>query len=193
MRIRHLVYIVAVLAAGAARPAAAQQAGDVGVAAGYPGALGVVWHITDGIALRPDLSVTRTTSETTSTGLGGTLTTVNKAEGWNTTVGLSVLVTVKTLERLKVYVAPRLAWSYASSDNESGAGTAIAFTTTTKGVIASGSFGAQYLLHDRFAIFGELGLQYSGLDNTSDFPGSRSSGDSTTLGLRSAVGATFYF
>lgn len=193
MRARNLIYLVVVLAVSAARPVAAQDAGAVGVAMGYPGALGVVWHVTDGIALRPDVSVTRSSSETTSTGLGGTLTTVNTAEGWNTAVGLSVLVTVKTVERLKVYVAPRLAWSYSRSDNESGAGTAIAFTTTTKGVIASGSFGAQYLLHDRFAIFGELGLQYSGLDNTSDFSGSRSSGDSTTVGLRSAVGATFYF
>lgn len=194
MRRRNLVYLVVVLAVSAARGAAAQDAGAVGVVMGYPGALGVVWHVTDGIALRPDVSLTRSTSETTSTGLGGTLTTVSTGEGWNTAVGLSALVTLKTVDRLRLYVAPRLAWSYSNSENGSGAaGTGIAFTTTTKGLIGSGSFGTQYQLHDRFAIFGELGLQYSGLDSTSDFPGSRSSGDSTTIGLRSAVGATFYF
>jgi len=199
MRARALVWVLlAVVAAVPARPAAAQQAGDVGVTMGYPGALGVVWHVTGGVALRPDVAVTRSTSEstTTSTGIfqGAALSSSNTSEGWNTTVGLSALVTVRTIDRLRLYLTPRVAWSHATSDNETGlTGALSAFTATTKGVVASGAFGTQYNVHDRFALFGELGLQYTTLTTTSDFPGSKNDTDSTSLGLRSAVGVTFYF
>lgn len=196
MRVR--VLVCGLVLGALAGPAAAQEAGDVGVTMGYPGAVGVVWHVTEGFALRPDVSLASSTSEseTTATGLlGGTsLTSTNKSDGWGATVGLSALVTVRTIDRLRLYLTPRVAYSHSTSDNETGlTGSLAEFTATTKGIIASGSFGTQYSLHDRFAIFGELGLQYSGLTTTSDFPGSRSETDSTSLGLRSAVGVTFYF
>lgn len=196
MRVR--VLVCGLVLGALAGPAAAQEAGDVGVTMGYPGAVGVVWHVTEGFALRPDVSLASSTSEseTTATGLlGGTsLTSTNKSDGWGATVGLSALVTVRTIDRLRLYLTPRVAYSHSTSDNETGlTGSLAEFTATTKGIIASGSFGAQYSLHDRFAIFGELGVQYSGLTTTSDFPGSRSETDSTSLGLRSAVGVTFYF
>jgi len=180
------------------RPVSAQEAGDVGVTMGYPGAIGVVWHLTDGIALRPDLTLSRATSESRTLGAelfgGAGLASTSTSDGWGTTVGLSALVNVRTIERLRLYLSPRLAYSYSSSDNETGlTGSLSAFTATTSGIVASGSFGTQYNVHDRFAIFGELGLQYSSLTTESDFPGSRNEADSTTLGLRSAVGVTFYF
>jgi len=188
----------AMVLAVTARPVSAQEAGDVGVTMGYPGAIGVVWHITDGFAVRPDLTLSRTTSESRILGagsLGGTgLGATSTSEGWGTTVGLSALVNVRTIERLRLYLSPRLAYSHASSDNETGlTGSLSAFTVTTSGLVASGSFGTQYNVHDRFAVFGELGLQYTSLTTESDFPGSRNESDSTTLGLRSAVGVTFYF
>ena len=188
----------AMVLAMAARPVSAQEAGDVGVTMGYPGAIGVVWHITDGLAVRPDLTLSRTTSEsrtTSSSVFGGqSLSSSNTSEGWGTTVGLSALVNVRTIERLRLYVSPRLAYSYSSSDNETGlTGSLSAFNATTTGIVASGSFGSQYNVHDRFAIFGELGLQYSSLTTESDFPGSSNQTDSTSFGLRSAVGVTFYF
>jgi len=182
----------------AARPATAQQAGDVGVTMGYPGALGILWHATEGIALRPDIALTRSTSDSTTseTGIfgGSGFSSTSSSAGWGTTVGLSVLVNVRTIERLRLYLTPRVAYSRSSTDNESGlSGSLSAFAATTKGVLASGSFGSQYSLHDRFAVFGELGLQYTTLTTTSDFPGTRSDADATTFGLRSAVGVTFYF
>jgi len=187
----------AMVLAVTARPVAAQEAGDVGVTMGYPGAIGVVWHITDRVAVRPDLTLSRTTSESRTTGglfEGQSLAASNTSEGWGSAVGLSALVNVRTIERLRLYLSPRLAYSYSSSDNETGlTGSLSAFTATTTGLVASGSFGTQYNVHDRFAIFGELGLQYTSLTTESDFPGSRNESDSTTLGLRSAVGVTFYF
>ena len=182
----------------AARSAAAQQAGDVGVTMGYPGAVGVVWHVTDGIAIRPDVALTRSTSETTTSATGSFggsgLSSTSTSEGWGTTVGLSVLLNVRTIERLRLYLAPRLAYAHSTADNETGlTGALTGFTATTRGVLASGSFGSQYSVHDRFAVFGELGLQYTTQTTTSDFPGSRTEADGTTFGLRSAVGVTFYF
>ena len=200
MRVRLMGALLAgaMVLAMAARPVSAQEAGDVGVTMGYPGAIGVVWHITDGLAVRPDLTLSRTTSEsrtTSSSVFGGqSLSSSNTSEGWGTTVGLSALVNVRTIERLRLYVSPRLAYSYSSSDNETGlTGSLSAFNATTTGIVASGSFGSQYNVHDRFAIFGELGLQYSSLTTESDFPGSSNQTDSTSFGLRSAVGVTFYF
>ena len=188
----------AMVLAMAARPVSAQEAGDVGVTMGYPGAIGVVWHITDGFAVRPDLTLSRTTSESSTTSSsvfgGQSLSSSNTSEGWGTTVGLSALVNVRTIERLRLYVSPRLAYSYSSSDNETGlTGSLSAFNATTTGIVASGSFGSQYNVHDRFAIFGEVGLQYTTLTTESDFPGSSNQTDSTSFGLRSAVGVTFYF
>ena len=200
MRVRLMGALLAgaMVLAMAARPVSAQEAGDVGVTMGYPGAIGVVWHITDGLAVRPDLTLSRTTSEsrtTSSSVFGGqSLSSSNTSEGWGTTVGLSALVNVRTIERLRLYVSPRLAYSYSSSDNETGlTGSLSAFNATTTGIVASGSFGSQYNVHDRFAIFGELGLQYSSLTTESDFPGSSNQTDSTSFGLRSAIGVTFYF
>jgi hypothetical protein len=182
----------------AARAAAAQEAGAVGVTMGYPGAVGVVWHVTDGIAVRPDIALTRSTSESTTsaTGVfgGSGLSSVSTSDGWGTTVGVSVLVNVRTIERLRLYLAPRLAYAHSTTDNETGlSGTLSGFTAKTTGVLASASFGSQYSLHDRFAVFGELGLQYTAQTTTSDFPGTRTEADFTASGLRSAVGVTFYF
>lgn len=181
-----------------AGPAAGQEAGDVGVTMGYPGAIGVVWHVTDGLALRPDVTLTRTSSEsrTTSSSIfeGQSLSSSNTSEGWGSAVGLSALVNVRTIDRLRLYLSPRVAYSHSTSENETGlTGALSAFTATTTGIIASGSFGTQYNVHDRFAIFGEVGLQYTTLTTESDFPGSSNQTDSTTFGLRSAVGVTFYF
>lgn len=196
MRVRVLLGVVMLVMA--ARSAAAQEAGDVGVTMGYPGALGVVWHVTDGIALRPDIALTRSTSESTTsvTGVfvGSGLSSTSTSEGWGTSVGVSVLVNVRTIDRLRLYLAPRIAYARSTADNESGLNGALTgFTAKTTGVLASGSFGSQFSLHDRFAVFGELGLQYTTQTTTSDFPGSSTEAEGTTFGLRSAVGVTFYF
>lgn len=183
----------------AAQPAAAQGAGTVGVTMGYPGALGVVWHITDRLALRPDVAITRTDAETVTTPTGSFagvpgLTSTSRSESWGSTVGLSALVTVSTIDRLRLYLVPRVAYSRTTADNETGLEGALSgYESTTTGVTASGSFGTQLSLHDRFAVFGELGLQYSTQSTTSDFLGARNESEGTSFGLRSAIGVTFYF
>src|SRR4030088_2665279 len=80
----------------------AQDTPRVGISMGYPAAIGVIWQITDGLALRPEISVQKSSTEFTeslSFGLsaGGTPDTTTAASTstsdlWQVSVGLSALV-----------------------------------------------------------------------------------------------------
>ena len=180
-----------------ARPAAAQEAGDVGITMGYPVAVGVVWHITDAIAIRPDVSMSWTSSESVTTSeppLPGRppVTSTSTVEAWNTAVGVSALFYLQTVDRFHVYLVPRAAYLRSSQDLET-AGLTSALDTTSNGYLVSGSVGAQVAAHDRFSIFGELGAQYSSQRSEAAFSTSRSENENRTFGLRSAVGVTLYF
>lgn len=182
-----------------ARPVSAQGAGDVGLTFAYPGSIGLVWQIGSRVALRPDFSIVQSDSESTSTSTqtfpGFTPPpTTSRTDGVTSTTGLSLLVTVKTIDQLRLYVTPRLAYGRSTSETETGlGGTASTIKSTNEAWIGSGSFGAEFRAHDRFAVFGELGVQYVSQTTTSTFSASRSRGEATQVGLRSAVGATLYF
>lgn len=179
--------------------ASAQEAGDVGVVMAYPGAVGVIWHISERIAIRPDVSIIRNVVESeTTTNLGfaglGSLSSSSRVEGWGNSIGLSALLTVRSIDQLRVYVTPRLAYTRTTAESSGNTGTTLGgFTQDASGFTASGAFGAQLGLHDRLALFGEIGVQHVVTKSTADLSNSRSTSDSTTTGLRSAVGLTFYF
>jgi hypothetical protein len=180
-----------------AAPATAQEGGDVGLTMGYPAAVGVIWHITDAIAVRPDLSVTTSTTESTSTtsgfGGGATLVSTTTSTSWTTSVGLSALFYVKTLDRVRLYVAPRAAYLHTTIDLDDDQPLAGAFDNSSTGFLAAGAFGAQFNADEHFAIFGELGGQYTSQSSTSAFSITRNRSEGRTAGLRSAVGVTLYF
>jgi hypothetical protein len=191
-----------------APPAQAQQAGDVGVTVGYPGAIGLVWQVTGGIAVRPDFSIVRTKADSTSSVIlpvtlppGFTITpSTSTSKGWGSTTGVSVLFTVRTIDQLRLYLAPRVGYTHSTSEITTSGGTIgivppVASTSEneTTGWLVAGSFGADYRAHDRFAVFGEVGVQYQEQKSKSTFSSSRSEGDLTQVGLRSAVGVTIYF
>ncbi len=184
------------LGLGAALPATAQERGAVGVTMGYPAAIGVVWQATDALALRPDVSITWTSSEsvnTVSLFAGATpVSTTSTVDAVNTGVGLSALVTVHRADRFRVYLVPRVAYVRSTVDLDAGlAGAAV--DTTTNGWLASGGVGAQVAVHDHLAIFGEAGGQYSWQRGTSSLTTSRSEDTTRAAGLRSAVGVIVYF
>jgi hypothetical protein len=189
--------MAALLGVVMAAPATAQEAGDVGLTMGYPAAVGVIWHITDNIALRPDATISTSSTESTSTssGFGGGATLVNTttSTSWNTSVGLSALFYVKTLDRVRLYVAPRAAYLRTSIDIDDDQSFGGVFDNDSDGFIAAGAFGAQFGAHERFAIFGEVGAQYTSQSSTSAVSTSRSKSEVRTAGLRSAVGVTLYF
>lgn len=197
-----------VLILAAVRPAVAQGAGDVGLTFAYPGSVGLTWQITNGIAVRPDFSVARTEAESTSTSTVSfpgapvfSSSSTSTSKGWGSTTGLSLLFTVRTIDQVRVYVAPRLAYLHAKSDTTTDVGPsfggitpAIAATESkTTGWLGAGSVGTEFRAHDRFAIFGELGVQYLSQTSKSTFSTSRNRSEVTQVGLRSAVGATLYF
>lgn len=195
MRVVAAGTVMAVMLTGG--PAVAQEAGDVGITMGYPVAVGVVWHITDAIAIRPDVSMTWTSSESVNTSgppLPGLppVTSTSTVDAWNTAVGVSALFYLQTIDRFRVYLVPRAAYLRSSQDLDTG-GLTSALDTTSNGYLVSGSVGAQVAAHDRFSIFGELGVQYSSQRSEASFSTSRSENENHTLGLRSAVGVTLYF
>lgn len=62
---KRVLFTVAVLLC-ASLPAAAQESGQVGVAMGYPGSIGIIWHASERMAIRPDFNVAQTSSESKS-------------------------------------------------------------------------------------------------------------------------------
>jgi len=136
-----------------APPARAQEGGQFGITVAYPAAIGVIWQVSDKFAVRPDLSFSQSGSDS------GSLFAVDS----NTTstvgaIGISGLFYVRKWEALRAYVSPRFGYQRSSSITEP----ASLSTVPTTGVYSgTGSFGVQYLLHKRFAMFGETGVGYS--------------------------------
>ena len=154
--------------------ASAQEAGDVGIAMGYPTAAGLIGHLSDRLAVRPDVTFAWTSTDSDVI-LDRTSTTVG--------LGVSALVYLSHVDALRTYVSPRFAWSHNSSDNSVSN-----FASDTYSV--SGSFGAQYRLSDRFGVYGEIGIQYSHSASDTIII---SSATTHSWGTRSGVGAILYF
>ena len=181
---RRNAYLVGlgVLVAGlSATPASAQEPGDVGVTVSAPSAIGFIWHVTPRVAVRPDLSFSFSESDAE---VGGDL------DSHSFSLGGSVLFYTGRWDNLQTYVSPRLSYSWSSTSLESGGTT---FDSTADGWSLSGTFGAQYLLGTRFAVFGEAGLAYS--SQSAEAPSAFGENERTTwtFGTRTLVGATLYF
>jgi hypothetical protein len=131
--------------------ASAQERGQAGLAMGYP-AVGLMWHVTDDIALRPDVAVSK--GSTTSTSGFST-------DSWSVGVGLSALFYVARWDSLRAYVSPHVAYTKSKSSTETGSPILPSIETTGSSYGVAGSFGTQYSLSRRFSVFGEVGLSYS--------------------------------
>jgi hypothetical protein len=172
-----LALLALAFAAACASAASAQDAGQVGITMGYPGSIGVMWHITDAVAVRPDFDF-RATSES------------GRTDASSIGIGISGLWYFARHDALAMYVAPRYLYSRSTSETQIslpqnlpgisiGIGTVPSFTSTLTTHSLVGSFGAQYAIHKRFGIFGEAGFGYS----QSNLP-------STTIRFDSGLGIT---
>lgn len=193
------IWLAAMVLSGAASAAAAQTR-TVGLVVGYPAAAGVIWHVTDGIAIRPDVAFSRQRTETTSTvslGFpGGTQSVTTTSTGWTSSVGASALFYLGAPDALRFYVSPRFAYVWSRSDSESEPESLVpigAYEQKSDGYLVAGSVGAQYAPHDRFRLFGELGLSYTRQDGWSGYSITRSDTTTSSFGLRSGVGVVVYF
>jgi hypothetical protein len=190
-----------------ANAALAQDTPRVGISMGYPASIGVIWQVTDGVALRPEISFQKSSTEFTesiSFGLSvdGTLdattaTSKSTSDFWQVSVGLSALVYLSRHDALRTYVSPRWAYIRDSSSTASGFSDLRNFASTASGHLVAGSFGAQYALGRKFTAFGEVGLAFT---RTVTTPNDRQSlfliggqDVSHTFGTRSAAGVILYF
>lgn len=174
---------VAVLLVPAA--AAAQEEGKVGITMGFPEHVGLVWHATEKLAVRPEFAFSTSSSDSEFA--------ESSADSFS--AGVSALYYFDRRDRLATYVSPRYAFKRSSTtiDGEGPFG-GEEQESSSRTHLFSGSFGAQYWLNERFSVFGELGLAYqhgSAGDDDDDLPGEESTANA--FGTRSAVGIVFYF
>jgi hypothetical protein len=199
MRVRTLVLMAMIAIPGLTTAASAQDTPRVGVVMGYPAAIGVVWQVTDGIALRPEVTLTKNSGESLLTSVStfnGTTTTSSSlitSDNWQAGFGLSALFYTSKHDALRTYVSPRWAYTRQTSSNNTGG---LTMESTGNGNLVAGSFGAQYAIGARFSVFGEVGLAYSRtVNNPVPAPTNTALSNTTsrTFGARSGAGVVLYF
>ena len=159
-----------------------------GLTMGYPAAVGVLWHVTDRIAVRPEIDLSRITVTTDST---STLLPDERDESTSRLIrpGLSLLLYVGRLDGLRTYVSPRFSYTSARTSQSDASG-----DPETSTYLASGSFGVQHLLGERFAVFGEVGIEYSrSTFRVTAPPLLDIATRRTTVGTRSGAGVVLFF
>jgi len=183
MSIRRLA-VFAITAVLAAAGAVSAQDKKVGLTMGYPSSFGVVWHVSDKVALRPELSLAGGSSDINGAGF---------STGSDTTAvatGISALFYLNTADKLRTYVSPRFTYAHSTTEQDLSSITNSTTKATTNNTAGQGSFGAQYYVSNRFAVFGELGFGFSHTETTSNL--APTTGTSWAWGTRSAVGIIFY-
>jgi opacity protein-like surface antigen len=188
MRVSHVVLAgIATLAVPTAT--LAQQKGDAGVTMGYPGAIGVIYHVTDRFAIRPEITFAISSGKSESP--------FSTSEGDTSTVGIGVsgIFYLKQADKLRTYVSPRYTYSHSESTTTSSILSPILddeeSTATNNAHTLTGTFGVQYALHERFNIFGEVGAGFARTRSKSELSGFSSS--SNQFSSRTGVGVIFYF
>ncbi len=152
---------------------------------GYPASIGLLYHVSDKIAVRPDVAFSHSSGETDTP--VGTLT----SDSSSFSVGVSALFYLRDWDKLRTYVTPRYGYSRTNSDTDSAVlGGSFVHTSTTTHAFG-GLFGAQYSLHRRFSVFGEVGVNVTHGTGTSDSTTTTST--SNSIASRSGAGVIFYF
>ena len=163
-----LVLIVALVPTAAS----AQDTPKVGLTMGYPAAVGLIWQLADRVALRPEVTLTKQSDESTQNDLAGSAP-LTSSDSTAASVAIGALFYVASFDlpagapakagALRAYVSPRFSYSRSSSSSSTPSSTIAGPSTSDSTISAyqtSGSFGAQYTLGRRFGVFGEAGLAY---------------------------------
>jgi hypothetical protein len=187
--------------------ALAQDAGQIGLTLGYPTAVGVIWHVTDNVAVRPEISFATGSTESpvfSSVSLSDLTASIGEASSTTVTAGVSGLFYFGQWDKLRAYLSPRYTYSRLTGSS----GSTFVSDTRNSAFTVTGSFGAQYQLHRRFAVFGETGFGYTHTHssftstlrlsvipvgiNVSPVTQSEET-NSHNWGIRTAAGVIFYF
>jgi hypothetical protein len=190
MRSAHVIALGIIIASiGSVSTVSAQDKGDTGVTMGYPAAVGIVHHISDRFAIRPEITFSVASSSSDVAG------STSESDTWTLGVGASGILYLRQWDRLRSYFSPR----YAYFRGETTSTTSIFLpvvdnaenTTTSSQHQIVGSFGAQFAAHDKFSVYGEVGIGFTRQRSRSELSGGRGTGNQ--LGTRSGVGVIFYF
>jgi hypothetical protein len=185
MRIRTLIFTTLLCLAAGAGTAAAQEPGKVGLTIAHPSAVGLIWHASDRLAVRPEFTFSLSSSENR---LGGGLPGGSSSDSTSVGTGVSVLFYTHQWDRVRGYVAPRFGYSRTKSKNEQGTFSSELTSTT---YAWSGAYGVQFMPTDRFSIFGEVGIGGAFGRGKASNSGNTSEGHS--WGTRSGIGMAVYF
>ena len=192
--------LIGLLCCGSA--ASAQEASHVGLSMGYPGRIGVLWQVTERVAIRPGVSFSHSSSDPNfsfSLSGGPTSTRTASSNDVNSVAfEIDALFSVGTWDNVRAYVAPGYAYGRSSFRTvRTTVSTGLAGSSTTTETQTTdghdhevrGVFGARYVPHRRFGVFGEMGLNY--IKSRSAFFDSTLS--ERSWGTTTGVGVLFYF
>lgn len=194
--------VIGVVLVGSA--AFAQERGRVGLSTGYPPNIGVLWHITERVAIRPGVSFRHTSLDPSGnsfslSGSGSSITSTSSSESTVAGVRVDALFTLGTWDNVRAYVAPGYEYGRTSSRTVTTTVSTGPFAppnsrTETREIHghdheAIGTFGARYVPHPRFGVFGEVGVSYSKSQTTFFETPSKA----RTWGTTTGAGVIFYF
>jgi len=159
-----------------AAPALAQEKGKVGMTFGAPASIGILWHATEKVALRPEFALSWSSSD------------VGPSESDTTSfnTGISALFYLARRDSLSMYLSPR--YTFGRSSSSFSGSIFVDPERVTRTHAFTGSFGAQYALGDRFGAFGEFGLSYATVEPDAPVTTSQKS-----VATRTAAGLVLYF
>ena len=152
----------------------AQDEPKVGITMSSPGAFGVIWNINEAFAIRPEITVSRSSGDATSGDLLGASSPVTNNDSTSVGVAVAGLFYVARKDALRPYLSPRFSYSRSSTSSAIDSNTILG-PSTGDSIVSSyagaGSLGAQYSLGRRFSVWGELGASYTRtiLTSTSTF------------------------
>jgi hypothetical protein len=178
----------------ACRTGSAQEKGKAGVTLGYPASIGVIWHVTDRVAIRPELSLSFGTSEVTTTsasvlpGVGGTGVRTN-TDSTAVGVGVSGLYYLSKAASLSSYVSPRFLYTHNRITSESSTDLLGASFLNGSSYALSGSYGVHYTPITRIALFAEAGIGFTDSSSSS----SLSEQNGHQVSTRGGIGVILYF
>ena len=198
MRMTWAIVVLAV-AMGASHPAWAQDE-KVGVTMGYPGAVGVLWQVSDAVAIRPEFSWLHQSSDSDGDSFAASST-----DSSGVGVAISALVRLRQWGSVRAYVAPRFEASRTRIESTyvldglfgpGFPGIVTSETTEMTGTSYEGgaSIGVQASPAPHFGVFGEVGVMSARSRTTQDsLLSSSSTNRARTVGIRSAVGVILFF
>jgi hypothetical protein len=197
MRIPLMIVALMLVMCGS-RPAVAQEA-KVGLTMGYPTAVGVLWQVSDRVAVRPEFSWAQSSLDTNTTF------SQDSSDSSGVSFAISALVRLHQWGAVRSYVAPRFEAVRTTVETTvdlpmpqfpPGFPSSQTVKTTGTSYEGGGSIGIQASPAPHFGVFGEVGLMYARTKTdgeSSILQSTPSTQRGHIVGIRSAVGVILFF